>query len=273
MDHLTAQGRTDIHMNSIKGLIRKDIYIGKRSFITFGAVFVLVVLLMFLFRFAFIYGNLADASMFEDEENREFSMRYFDIVFPAAVSLITLIGFGTSFSQALEGDFNSKWFSYAFSCGVAEKNIAAAKHIENLASIIISCLINAAVGAVYFGFFNNDSSAFGVFVGTVILPLIFGIISCIENTLMLKFRKLQTVQIIMMAILLAAAAGAFTKFIPFIEKMSENPTAMLDSVIAWVNANKGVIAAVFAAAYIVVWAASFFVNISILKRREKICGA
>lgn len=240
---------------------------------TFGAVFVLIVILMFLFRFAFIYGNLADASMFEDEENREFSMRYFDIVFPAAVSLITLIGLGTSFSQALEGDFNSKWFSYAFSCGVAEKNIAAAKHIENLASIIISCLINAAVGAVYFGFFNNDSSALGVFAGIVILPLLFSIISCIENTLMLTFKKVQTVQIIILAILLAAAAGAFVKFIPAIEKMSENPMAMLDRFTVWVNTNKGIIAVLFAAAYLVIWAASFFINIAILKRREKICGA
>ncbi|MGN0610041.1 MAG: hypothetical protein ACI4J6_12600 [Oscillospiraceae bacterium] len=260
-------------MNSIKGLIRKDIYIGKRSFIIFGAVFVLVIILMFLFRFAFIYGNLADATMFEDENNREFSMRYFDIIFPVAVSLITLVGFGITFAQALESDFNCKWFSYAFSCGVTEKKIAAAKHIENLSSVIIPCAANAAVGAIYLGFFNNDSSALGVFAGIVILPLIFGIISCIENTLMLKFRKLQTVQIIMMAILLAAAAGAFTKFIPFIEKMSENSTAMLDSFMTWVNTNKGALAVLLIAAYIIIWTASFFINTAILKRREKICGA
>lgn len=260
-------------MNSIKGLIRKDIYIGKRSFIIFGAVLVLLVILMFLFRFAFIYGNMADASMFEDEENREFSMRYFDIVFPAALSLVTLVGFGTIFSQTLEGDFNCKWFSYAFSCGVAEKNIAAAKHIENLASIIILCALNAAVGAIYLGFFNNDSSALGVFAGIVILPLLFGIISCIENTLMLKFRKLQTVQIIMMSVLLAAAAALVGKSISAIEKMSENPAAILDRFMAWINTNKGIITALFIAAYLVVWAASFFINTAILKRREKICGA
>lgn len=260
-------------MNSIKGLIRKDIYISKRSFITFSAVFVLLVIFMFLFRFAFIYGNLADASMFEDEENREFTMRYFDIIFPAAVSLVTLIGLGVSFSQALEGDFSSKWFSYAFACGVTERNIAAAKHIENLASAIFSAAVNAVVGAVYCGFFNNGSSALGVFVGIVILPLLFGIMSCIENTLMLKFRKLQTVQIIMMSVILAAGAAAIGKFIAAIEKMSENPAAMLDSFIAWVNTNKGIIAALFIAAYIVIWAATFFINIMLLKRREKICGA
>lgn len=117
-------------MNAITAVIKKDLMICRKSNIIGITVYLLIVMLVFLLRFAYIYGNLASADMFDSEADRVFSLAYMDMMMPLVISIGSVLVPSKYIISSLDSDFQCRWFSVLYSAGAYEKYAMAAKHIE-----------------------------------------------------------------------------------------------------------------------------------------------
>lgn len=127
---------------SLKGLFYREFYLGRKSYLAFGLVTVIMALMFSLILLSFKSGNLA---LLEDaEETRkdlEQSMMYFITVI---CSFVSLAGVDT-----IHLDFNSKWSGFAFASPVKEEVYVGIKYIIMLALNVLGFIIGVLCGIIF----------------------------------------------------------------------------------------------------------------------------
>lgn len=260
-------------MNAITAVIKKDLMISRKSNIIGITFYLLMVMLVFLFRFAYIYGNLASADMFDSEADRISSLAYMDMMMPLVISVGSLIVLSKYIISSSDSDFKCRWFSVLYSSGAFEKQAMAAKHIETILSMLCGAVLNLAVCGVYFGFFASEYSGMIILLGVVIFPLIAASAVFIMSMLMYVFKKSETViGIVFFSINIFIGVKFFGKFISWLEEAAFDPINTVNSFAERLSANIPAVTAVCAAVFVIVGAVTYFIGTAFLKRREKLCG-
>lgn len=262
-------------MSIIKATIRKDLSVSRKAVVINAAVYVFMLALVFLFRFAYIYGNLADPSVFENgEEDLLLNIAYMDMLLPPMLSLVFSVTVSWYILSSLNSDFRCGWFSVVFSSGANGYGICLAKHIEVLLSTLLSIAVNFAVSTVYYSFFRSGYSAAFILLGTLAIPFAAAAIGFAAVTLTYVFKKADTVlEVIIFAGMAVGAVFFLPKMITMLESASENSMEVINGFAKLISANISAIIAVTGAAFAAVGAITYFIGAALLKRREKLCGA
>lgn len=259
-------------MSSIKGLIIKDLTVTKKLNINCGILYVIIAAVAFLFRFAYIYGNLAKPEMYENEEDMINTLNYLDMFLPLILSMASAGVLFFYITASMDSDFRCRWSSVLFSSGVTEHQAVRAKYIEIIVFVICNMALNLLVNTVYLVNFRSEYSSSVYLVGIVAVPLIVGIFGFISVALMYILKKSETVSTVEMIIIICIAVILSRKFIGTMETASVDPTGFTQNICTWLSGHISMLLVISAAAFIVVGAAAYFVSVSFLKRREKICG-
>ena len=135
----------------MKGLILKDYYISKKFLIIGSCGFLLGDILLYLFRFSFIYGNFRNLNI----EEMASGIKTTDLILPVVAGLIFLFAAIAGTDNSIYKDNSSGWFLHLFSSHISAKEIAGAKYIEFcflwFAGLIVS-LINMVIYGLVFDF-------------------------------------------------------------------------------------------------------------------------
>lgn len=257
-------------MNKLKAMLIKDYYASRKLFITSSLTFVLFQIIIYLIRFAYIYGNLADPSYFNDSDtDMVSSMNNLDIIFPIMTMLSANLIFSMIIVSPLFMDFKCRWYSFSFTTSVTEKDIAAVKIIECAASVAASLILGLIFNGIYCMFFSNEYSKAGVLAGTALL-MIFGILSLIYLSIALALKKQQSVQVILLIFMCAIygiCGGLFVRFADVISEIN-----IFDMAISWISEYGVIIVIAEIFIFIITAIISYIADVNILKRREKVCG-
>lgn len=260
-------------MNAITAVIKKDLMISRKSNIIGITVYLLIVMLAFLLRFAYIYGNLASADMFDSEADRVFSLAYMDMMMPLVISIVSVLVPSKYIISSSDSDFKCRWFSVLYSAGAYEKYAMAAKHIETILSMLCGAVLNLAACGVYFGFFASEYSETLILLGAIIFPLIAASAVFIMSMLMYVFKKSETVGgIAFFSIFIFIGVKFSGKFISGLEEATSDPINTMNSFAERLSANISSVTAVCAAVFVIVGVVTYFIGTALLKRREKLCG-
>lgn len=259
-------------MSSIKGLIIKDLTVTKKLNINCGILYVIIVAVAFLFRFAYIYGNLAKPEMYENEEDMINTLNYLDMFLPLILSIVSAGVLFFYITASMDSDFKCRWSSVLFSSGVTEHQAVRAKYIEIIIFVICSMALNLLVNTVYLLNFRSEYSSSVYLVGVVAVPLMVGTFGFLIVALMYVFKKSETVSTIVMIIIICIAVILSRSFIGTMETAAVNMTGSLQNVSAWLSGHISMLLVISAGLFAIVGAAAYFVSVSLLKRREKICG-
>lgn len=259
-------------MSSIKGLIIKDLTVTKKLNIICCILLVIILSVAFLFRFAYIYGNLAKPEMYENEEDMINAINYLDMFMPLILSMVSAGVLFYYITASMDSDFKCRWNSVLFSSGVTEYQAVGAKYIEIIVFVICNMALNLLVNTVYLVNFRSEYSSSVYLVGIVAVPLMVGAFGFISVALMYMFKKSETVSTVEMIIIICIAVILSRKFIGTMETASVDPTGSIQNMCSWLGGHISMLLVISAAAFAVVGAAAYFVSVSFLKRREKICG-
>ena len=262
-------------MNTIKAVMRKNLSVSGKTVVINAAVYILMLALVFLFRFAYIYGNLADPSVFENgEEDRLLNITYMDMLLPPLLSLVFSLTASWYILSSLESDFRCGWFSVVFASGGSGHGICSAKHIEAVLAMLLSMAVNFAVSTVYYSFFPRGYSAEFVLLGTLVIPFCVCALIFLSVTLTYALKKADVVlEILILGFAAVYAALFMPKIMELLENASVNSMEAIEGFANTVSENISLMAAVSAAAFVIVGAVTYFVGAALLKRREKLCGA
>ncbi|MGN0643046.1 MAG: hypothetical protein ACI4JJ_07850 [Huintestinicola sp.] len=259
-------------MNVIKGMIIKDLTLGKKVNLYGGLTLVIFVIMTFLFRFAYIYGNLADPSLYESEEDMLNNMNYMDMWLPLMLSPVSVIAFSSYIFLTLDQDFKCRWFSVQYASGISESKAVSAKIIETTAAVLFEMAVNFIVISIYSLNFPREYSGTILLAAAAVIPMIGGIFMFLEVILMYKFKKSESVQTVMLILLVGIIALLTSKMINSLEIASDDPTAYMQFIISWLNEHIRPAAAISAAGFAAACIVTYLIGVSFLKRREKICG-
>jgi len=127
---------------SLKGLFYREFYLGRKSYLAFGLMTVIMVLMFSLILLSFKSGNLA--LLEEAEESRkdlEQMMMYFITVI---CSFVSFVGVDT-----IHLDFNSKWSGFAFASPVKEEIYVGIKYIIMLALNVLGFIVGVLCGIIF----------------------------------------------------------------------------------------------------------------------------
>lgn len=261
-------------MNIVKAVMRKDLSVSEKTVVINAAVYILILALVFLFRFAYIYGNLADPSVFENgEEDQLLNITYMDMLLPPLLSLVFSLTASWYILSSLESDFRCGWFSVVFASGGSGHGICSAKHIESVLAMLLSMAVNFAVSTVYYSFFPRGYSAEFVLFGMLVIPFCVCVFIFLSVTLTYALKKADVVLTLIFGFAVVYAMLFMPKIMKLLENASVNSMEAIECFANAVSENIFLLVAVSAAAFVIVGAVTYFVGAVLLKRREKLCGA
>lgn len=259
-------------MSSIKGMIIKDLTVTKKLNINCGILFIIIISVAFLFRFAYIYGNLAKPEMYESQDEMIYTLNYLDMFMPLILSVVSAGVLFYYITASMDSDFKCKWNSVLFASGVTEYQAVGAKYIEIIVFVLCSMAVNLLVNTVYLVNFRSEYSSSVYLVGTVAIPLLVGALGFLSVAMMYMFKKSETVATVEMIVIICIAVILSRSFIGKMETASVDPTGFIQNMNAWLSGHIAMLLVISAGLFAVVGAAAYFVSVSFLKRREKICG-
>lgn len=260
-------------MNKLKGLILKDLYVSKKQLLLTAAIYILGLAMAFLFRFAYIYGNLKDPELYESEEEMLLTIEYLDFCIPLLLSL--LIGIVSQFfiDQSLNSDMKCRWNSVVFAAGIPDRITVGAKYVETLISTVMTIAIDLLISSVYYFFFPNEHGTAFIIVCSFAVPFLLGVLGVIRLAMMYAIKNSDTVVSIQFAVIILLVVLFSGKFIKLMEALSVEQKALMQLAYDWLDKNSAVLAVIMLAAFIVIVTATYFISVQLIKRREKLCGA
>lgn len=127
---------------SLKGLFYREFYLGRKSYLAFGLVTVIMTLIFSLILLSFKSGNLA---LLENAEETRKDLEQMMMYFMTAICLfISLVGVDTIYL-----DFNNKWSGFAFASPVKEEVYVGIKYIIMLALNILGLATGVLCGTIF----------------------------------------------------------------------------------------------------------------------------
>ncbi len=235
----------------MKGLFFRELYLGRKSYISITAIAFIMMLMGILIRLSMRIGNLAklDPEAFAETDN----VTSFLSVLTSVICF--MLCFGSIDVAAI--DFKSKWMPFQYSSPVKEEKLVLVKYLTLVFTAIaalIPSLINAAViGELSDRPLSSETvSVIIVIMSAVLCFTTFGL------TLTFLFRSFEKVLVAFLVLFFAA----FFLFVPTIVKFADSDTTIEEIT------RKAVDYAPYAVLIaIAVLAAGYFICVKLLKRR------
>lgn len=136
----------------MRGLWRKDFYLGKKYLLLGAVMSALLVFLSYWMRLAFIYGNLA---LLPEADWTE-STRSLDLVLPVLPGVALLFIGIKAVNVSVYADRQAGWNSYLRASPLGERVIVVSKYLEFLEMELVTLALSLAVVSVYGLFFGFE---------------------------------------------------------------------------------------------------------------------
>lgn len=261
----------------MKGLIYRELYLSKKSYIAGFVTFLMIFLIGLLFRLSTEYGNLASLANFGGDVFRTVDIiTYYESLYvPPAVMFFAMM----AEHGIIIADFKSKWNTFAYTLPVREEKMVFVKYLILVCSMLAG-LIFSILNALIICGISDRPFTFGIVKNILIIMTCILINQAINIPLLMKLRskaKSDIVFIIAFAMLLFAFSKfikeIFTKiFSEFsdIENMSEAEVwELIGKFVQKIVDFRDKVFLFVPIAIIAVISAGYYASVRILKGREK----
>ncbi len=193
----------------MKGLIYRELYLSKKSYISGFVTFLMIFLIGLLFRLSTEYGNLASLAKFEGDVFRTVDIiTYYESLYvPSAVIFFAMM----AEHGVIIADFKSKWNTFAYTFPVREERTVFVKYLILVCSMLVGFILSILNALIICGI-SDRPFTFGIVKNILIIMMCILINQAINIPLLMKLRskaKSDMVFTIAFAILLFV----FSKFI------------------------------------------------------------
>ena len=245
----------------MKGLILKDYYISKKFLIIGSCGFLLGDILLYLFRFSFIYGNFRNLSI----EELASGIKTTDLVLPVVAGLIFLFAVVAGTDNSIYKDNSSGWFLHLFSSHISAKEIAGAKYTQFAflwLTGLIASLINMVIYGLVFGF-RYVAPAMVIF---YIIAALISLIQCIILPMAYRYRNQNAVIGRLLIICIIPAMAVLVLVSNKFETLLENAHPIL-----FLRNHSLPVIGIATAVIIVSFVISYKRSVKLLERKELFC--
>jgi hypothetical protein len=262
----------------MKGLLFKDLYIGRKMIYIGTVIFVLIEVMIYVVRFSFIYGNPANPEWLPVDEYTV-TVINIDMVFTMLTVLCPIVILSNAVTVSLYSDFNCKWNTFLYSAPYNEKNIVGLKFAE----MVVSWILGVAVGMLFNGIYDATFSESYTSLN-MLLSILVSFVGLIIELLYLKMSykyKSQNAVIIRLIIYFAVpiyviSTFAMIKLIDYLPKKylgNDGVILLIDDMSSCLLNHAVVIFATTVVVTLIVGYITYRKSILEMKRREKVCGA
>lgn len=182
----------------MKGMIYRELYLARKTYLVGGIAVVLFVLLGVLIRLSLVYGNLA--------ELEEDAFEFVDLASYYAFSYLPLVLLGITFSGdggVIISDYRSKWSLYSYTLPLKEQAQAAVKFVIKVGFLLLNFLLGIANLALFAGL-SGRSIEIGSIKNLFIVMMLAGVISAAVTPMTIRYKSANAVVIrIVIAVILA----------------------------------------------------------------------
>lgn len=163
----------------MKGLVLKDFYLSKKHLVLGALAYIVVVIFSYIFRFAFIYGNLVNY-----QENVRFVDEFFTVVPGASLLMFAVSAVTEPVYNDLAGGFNR----FTAASPVNSRKLVGTKFLEAGFLFVTALVWNGIASLIYGGKFGYDNVKTGYLVFLVIA--LYAIIDfAIQMPLIYRYRN------------------------------------------------------------------------------------
>ncbi|MDD6345819.1 MAG: ABC-2 transporter permease [Oscillospiraceae bacterium] len=258
----------------MKGLIYRELYLSKKSYIAGFVTFLMIFLIGLLFRLSTEYGNLA--SLEGDAFRSVDIITYYESLYvPPAVMFFAMM----AEHGIIIADFKSKWNIFSYTLPISEKKTAFVKYLILVCSMLAG-LIFSILNALIICGISERPFTFGIVKNILIIMTCILINQSINIPLLMKLRSKAKSDIVF-TIAFAMLLFAFSKFIKEIftkifsefsdiENMSEAEVwELIGKFVQKIVDFRDKVFLFVPIAIIAVISAGYYASVRILKGREK----
>lgn len=242
----------------MKGLWRKDYYLGRKYLLLAGVISVLLIFMAYWLRLAFIYGNLR----FLPQASRQESMQGLDMSFPALPGVILLFMTVKAVNVSVYADKQAGWNRYLLSTPLGEKVIVRSKYLEFIAAETVALALGVTAASVYglcFGFARARVGYLGL-AGAFLLAVLC---ECIMLPLAYRY---QSENIAVGGAFLGMLLPGYLLMGVFVMRVSD-PEQFLRLVGNWCASHLGLLLCAELGVILLTLAVSSFLTLSVVKKR------
>lgn len=260
----------------MKGLILKDFYLSKKSLIMNAWICVLFQFLVYIIRFAFIYGSPAKQPI----DELTYSRNMVDIIFPVITTLFSFLPLTSIVNNSLYEDFNCKWNIFAYTTSYTENQMVKVKYLESISMWVSCSIVGLLLNGIYYVIFKTETSLFSLKVSFLIC-FIFLAIEFIMLIMIYKLKKSKTI----MSMIAVISSIIYITLMVLLMRFMENPpekyrnlsdgaivNLIFDNAKKWISSNYELLVIICIGLAIILGVISYKVCVSTLNRRDKICG-
>lgn len=168
----------------MRGLWKKDYYLGRQYLLLGAAVSLLLIFMAYWIRLAFIYGNLA----LLPQEDRLDTLSGLDMIFPVLPGVVLLFMAVKAVNVSIYADKQAGWNRYLLSSPLGEKVIVRVKYLEFLGAEGAALTIGMLAAGIYGLFFGFDWVKFGC-LGLAVALLVALLCECIMLPLSYRYQS------------------------------------------------------------------------------------
>ena len=251
----------------MRGLIYRELYLGRKVYITGILTVVLFIFFGTLIRLSMLYGNLADLEE-ETYYTIDLMSYYVFSYFPVALLFATFAGDGgVSIS-----DYKSKWCLFTYSLPITEQQLAKVKFTIKVGFMLLSFLFGIGNLALFaaLGGRTVDGNSMKIL---LIIMMFVSVVSAVVTPLTLKYKSEKAVYLRMgiVAFLLYIGLGlSLGKWMMNFQK--EHPLMMpddiVDTIMEWLARWRDILAVLSPFVTIIVLFLGYLLTVRQLKKRE-----
>ncbi|MGN1101601.1 MAG: hypothetical protein ACI4RG_05360, partial [Huintestinicola sp.] len=166
-----------------KGLIFRELYLTRKTYISAFSTYLLITLLLVLINLSISFGNLKDIISAENGETTKNMIFYISVIIPsAALYIMSAANF-----ELVDKDMNTKWLTYQYTIPVSTKKCAFVKILIIAVSIIIAFALSMANMALFCTLYGRSPDRILMGVLTFLMPLTaLGAIALVSLTLFFR---------------------------------------------------------------------------------------
>lgn len=167
----------------MKGLIYRELYLTRKTYISAFSTYLLITLLLVLINLSIYFGNLRDIISAENGESTKNTLFYISVIIPSAVLyLMSAANF-----ELVDKDITTKWLTFQYTIPVSTKKCAFVKILIITVSIIIAFALSMANMALFCTLYGRSPDRILMGTLTFLMPLTaIGAIALVSLTLLFR---------------------------------------------------------------------------------------
>lgn len=185
----------------MKGMIYRELYLARKTYIVGGIAVVLFILLGVLIRLSLVYGNLA--------ELEEDAFEFVDLASYYAFSYLPLVLLGIACSSdggVILSDYRSKWCLYSYTLPMKEQNQAMVKFVIKVGFLLLTFLLGIGNLALFAGL-SGRSIESGSMQLLLIVMMLVGVISAAATPMTIRYKSANAVIIRIVIVVIIVWSG------------------------------------------------------------------